>query len=113
VELQPTVEQQQEVAVQAAAPKQQGGVLGAQAGRPAAGQQDQGGVLGEIGAVTQSELPFTGLPLWIALLAGHRAGERGHRGPQGPALRVRLQAEEGRRFGAALSRLQSGRGGRA
>jgi hypothetical protein len=60
VELQPTVEQQQEVAVQAAAPKQQGGVLGAQAGRPAAGQQDQGGVLGEIGAVTQSELPFMG-----------------------------------------------------
>ena len=45
-------------------------MLGAQAGRPAAGQQDQGGVLGEIGAVTQSELPFTGLPLWIPLLAG-------------------------------------------
>ena len=51
-----------------------GEVAGAQAvitppAAPAA-QQPTGGVLGALGAVGQAELPFTGLPLWIAALIG-------------------------------------------
>ena len=61
----------QEKAKQEVAQQERGGVLGAQAVvRQPPAQQDQGGVLGEIGAVTQAELPFTGIQLWIALLAG-------------------------------------------
>jgi len=54
-----------------AAQEEQGGVLGAQAVvRQPPAQRGQGGVLGEIGAVAAAELPFTGIQLWIALLAG-------------------------------------------
>lgn len=62
----PVVEQQQPAAQQ-----EQGGVLGAQAVvKQPRGPQGQGGVLGEIGSVAAAELPFTGLALWIVLLAG-------------------------------------------
>lgn len=54
-----------------AAQQEQGAVLGAQAVvRQPPAQQGEGGVLGEIGSVASSELPFTGVQLWIALLAG-------------------------------------------
>lgn len=62
--------QEQAVVVPPAAQQEQGGVLGAQAVvRQPPAQQGQGGVLGEVGAVAAQELPFTGLQLWIALLA--------------------------------------------
>jgi hypothetical protein len=74
-EQQKAAEQQQVLAAeqpqQPAAQQEQGGVLGAQAVvRQPPAQQAQGGVLGEIGAVAAAELPFTGLQLWILLLAG-------------------------------------------
>lgn len=54
-----------------------GGVAGEQAviAQPAApaapaAEQPAGGVLGGLGSVGAAELPFTGLPLWIAALAG-------------------------------------------
>lgn len=65
-DVQPTV-----VTQEAAPQEEQGGVLGVQAVAPQpAPQQAQGGVLGRLGAVAQQQLPFTGLPLWIAVLAG-------------------------------------------
>jgi hypothetical protein len=60
---------QQQPAVQ----QEQGGVLGAQAvvkQQPKAKPQARGGVLGEIAAVPSGELPFTGIHLWMVLLAG-------------------------------------------
>jgi hypothetical protein len=55
-------------------PAEAGEVAGAQAviKQPAAplAQQPAGGVLGALGSVGQAELPFTGLPLWIAALIG-------------------------------------------
>ena len=49
-----------------------GGVLGVQATLPTAERQAQpaGGVLGTVGRVAGTQLPFTGLPLWIAALVG-------------------------------------------
>jgi len=77
VQILPKVEEQAPAAVQVVEEqKQQGGVLGAQAAvkkakaKPPAAQQGQGGVLGEIAAVPSQELPFTGIQLWIVLLAG-------------------------------------------
>jgi hypothetical protein len=51
-----------------------GGVAGVQARIPAPKAapkaKSRGGVLGALGAVAGEELPFTGLPLWIAALIG-------------------------------------------
>jgi len=49
----------------------QGNVLGATASRHGNGKTagPQGGVLGSLQAVGQGSLPFTGFPLWIAVIA--------------------------------------------
>jgi hypothetical protein len=66
------VKAEQAVLQQPAVQQEQGGVLGAQAvvKQPKAKPQARGGVLGEIAAVPAQELPFTGIQLWIVLLAG-------------------------------------------
>lgn len=58
-------------------PREQSGVAGVQGAeaRPAAVRAarrpaPQGAVLGALGAVEAGDLPFTGLPLWIAVVAG-------------------------------------------
>lgn len=48
----------------------EGGVAGVQARITKPKAKPRGGVLGALGAVAGEELPFTGLPLWIAALIG-------------------------------------------
>jgi len=52
----------------AAQPQAQGGVLGATATLKPAAKPHRGGVLGTVTNVAGSTLPFTGFPLWIAVL---------------------------------------------
>lgn len=70
-QLRVTAPQQPAIAAQA---QPTGGVAGAEAviskQKPAAKSRPAGGVLGEIAAIGRRELPFTGLPLWIATLIG-------------------------------------------
>lgn len=72
-------QEQQQVEQEQQQTAQGGGVLGAQATLPAKAQakpaqKPQGGVLGAVSrigrAATSGTLPFTGLPLWVAALAG-------------------------------------------
>jgi hypothetical protein len=57
------------VAVAGTAAGQQGGVLGATASAGHGNAAPQGGVLGAIASVGGGVLPFTGLPLWIFVVA--------------------------------------------
>jgi hypothetical protein len=57
------------IVVAGTAAGQQGGVLGATASAGHGNAAPQGGVLGAIASVGGGVLPFTGLPLWIFVVA--------------------------------------------